>query len=232
MSDLLLRYDENSNVIKIDSEVATKLGFTSDLFYGYLWSNNKDSIHIPLVVSKTEGVGNFSKLIKALKSNYQEIVIPNPSNKMLVIAGRLGFKLVDRNLVWKSSDPSILDVLENIDSIIIRKLPKEVVTVFSYNGSPLKDCEELIEKVVDKNITKSVFTRRVNSGVYSQYFRHDEEGNVYKKFIKNIRKVSNDLAGKWMVKSCPGTGSIVSWYSSDGYFNSIKDVIKKIIEKT
>lgn len=232
MSDLLLKYDENSNVIKIDSEVATKLGFTSDLFYGYLWSDNKDSIHISLIISKIEGSGNFSKLIRTLKENYSEIVIPNPSKKMLVISGRLGFKLIDRNLVWKSSDPSISDVLENIDSIILRKLPKEVVTVFSYNGEPLKECEELIEKLVDKNITKSVFTRRVNSGVYGKNFRRDEEGNVYKKFVKNVRKVSNDLAGKWMVKSCPSTGSIVPWYSSDGYFNSINDVINKIREKT
>ena len=228
MSDLLLKYDENSNVIKIDSEVATKLGFTSDLFYGYLWSDNKDSIHIPLIISKIEGSGNFSKLIRTLKENYSEIVIPNPSKKMLVISGRLGFKLLDRELIWRRTDQSLLDILNNLDSYIIRKSPKEIVTCFSYNGGELKDNEGLIERIVDTNVTKSVFTRRKNQGRYNQYFRLDEEGNVYKKFVKNVRKVSSNLSGKWMIKSCPNTGSTVLWYSSDGYFGSLSEAIKSL----
>lgn len=49
-------------IVELDSEMGKKLGFTSDLFDGWLWERGED-IYISFIMSNLEGKGNLRKLI-------------------------------------------------------------------------------------------------------------------------------------------------------------------------
>lgn len=80
-------------IINLDTLEAKELGFTSDKFEGYLWYFSKDNkVIISMIYSLHPGKGNFLSLVNTLKSRFNIIEIPCPSNKMRLIAGRLGFR--------------------------------------------------------------------------------------------------------------------------------------------
>ena len=60
-------------------------------FDGWLWKDG-EGVWISMIISKEEGKGNFKKLLDELKSKYKWIKIPTPSNRMLIIADKAGFK--------------------------------------------------------------------------------------------------------------------------------------------
>lgn len=88
----LIVYDDQSNIIKIGSELANRLGFTSDKFDGYLWDDGNGCIILSLIISLYPGKGNFREFMHTLKSRYDRIVVPSPSNRMRSICKMLGFK--------------------------------------------------------------------------------------------------------------------------------------------
>ena len=78
-------------IVELDSEMGKKLGFTSDLFDGWLWERGED-IYISFIMSNLEGKGNLRKLIDRVLSLHFNVKVPTPSNRMLKILIRGGFK--------------------------------------------------------------------------------------------------------------------------------------------
>ena len=61
-------------------------------FKGYIGLEG-DGVWISSMISRHQGRGSFSKLLKELKEKYAWIKIPTPSNRMVSIALRKGFFL-------------------------------------------------------------------------------------------------------------------------------------------
>lgn len=76
--------------IELDTDLAQSIGFTSDLFSGWLWLSG-DSIYISTIESKHPGRGNFSKLIKAIHAMKLTVKIPTALGLMEKIAEKKGF---------------------------------------------------------------------------------------------------------------------------------------------
>lgn len=77
--------------INTDSDSGKLLGFTSDLFEGYLWKKDKD-IYVSFIISKKQGKGNLRRLFdNILKAGYN-IKVPTPFPRMEKILRKLGFK--------------------------------------------------------------------------------------------------------------------------------------------
>jgi hypothetical protein len=83
-------------------------------FIGWLTEDNR-GVFISFIDSKDKGRGNFSKLLDELKEKYDWIKIPSPSNDMVEITARKGFRLVQEFfpepfgemgdvMVWKKGD--------------------------------------------------------------------------------------------------------------------------------
>lgn len=70
---------------------AQDLGFTEDLFEGYLWKNDGE-IMISLIFSREAGKGNFSKLVKRIEEAGYTVAVPTPIGKMPEILTHMGFK--------------------------------------------------------------------------------------------------------------------------------------------
>jgi len=66
------------------------INLDENLFDGYL-SEIEDGVWLSAIKSKHQGNGDFSKLIKQLKEEYNWIKIPTPSNQMTEISKHLGF---------------------------------------------------------------------------------------------------------------------------------------------
>lgn len=79
--------------IKTDSKFAKELGFTSKLFSGYLWKDNKN-IWISLIESKNEGQGNLSKLFNKIEELGYNIIVPTALRQMELICIKRGMKKV------------------------------------------------------------------------------------------------------------------------------------------
>lgn len=60
-------------------------------FDGWLWESGK-GVWISFIQAKQQGKGHFSKLLEELKSKYEWIKIPTPSNLMLSISQHKGFE--------------------------------------------------------------------------------------------------------------------------------------------
>ena len=76
--------------IPIDSELGKKIGFTSDLFKGYLWIKGND-IFISAIASIHEGKGNLTNLFNKIEELGYTIKIPVPLGKMTSILINKGF---------------------------------------------------------------------------------------------------------------------------------------------
>lgn len=79
-------------IISLNTPLAESLGFTSDKFDGWLWQKNH-TIIISFIISKQEGKGNFTNLLNTIKQKGFNIQVPTPSNRMLSILKKRGFKL-------------------------------------------------------------------------------------------------------------------------------------------
>lgn len=79
------------NVIEPSSERGKELGFTSDLYDGYLWEESPDSIIVSLIVSKKPHQGNVRRLLDTLESIYPKVRVPTPSARMRHILERRGY---------------------------------------------------------------------------------------------------------------------------------------------
>ncbi len=80
-------------IILLDSNFGKELGFTSNLFEGYLWKTN-DIIYISFIVSKQERKGNLTKLFNKILEKGYKIRIPTPIGKMIAIVKAKGFKQI------------------------------------------------------------------------------------------------------------------------------------------
>lgn len=78
------------NPVYPDSPTATQLGFTSDLFGGYLWVTD-DAIFISAIFSLQPGKGHFRALLERLLETGKTIRVPTPSTRMRSILSSYGF---------------------------------------------------------------------------------------------------------------------------------------------
>ena len=76
--------------IKPDSEFGKELGFTSDLFRGWLWKTG-DQVTISFIESLHPGQGNLSRLIDSIEAAGFAVEVPSPLDKMARILRRKGF---------------------------------------------------------------------------------------------------------------------------------------------
>ena len=76
--------------ISLDSEDGKELGFTSDLFDGYLWKIG-DRIFISLIVSRNKRQGNLSRLFARIQEAGYKVAVPTPVGKMVKILKKKGF---------------------------------------------------------------------------------------------------------------------------------------------
>ena len=77
--------------IELDSDYAKKIGFTSDLFSGYLWKQD-NTIIISLITSKFQGNGYFIEMLDKIIEDDYNIEVPTPSARMAKICKQYGFK--------------------------------------------------------------------------------------------------------------------------------------------
>jgi hypothetical protein len=82
----------NEGIIKIDTDSAKQLGFTSDKFNpaSYLWRTG-NLITISLIFAKQKGM--FRQLINAILENGFDFEIPAPSPRMREIGIKQGWHL-------------------------------------------------------------------------------------------------------------------------------------------
>lgn len=80
------------SIISLDSDKGKEIGFTSDLFNGYLWEKGK-SIYISVIESRVEGKGHLSKLFQLILEKGYTIKVPTALPRMEAICKRKGFKL-------------------------------------------------------------------------------------------------------------------------------------------
>lgn len=72
-----------------DTPESKSIGFTSDLFGGYLWKT-EGTIIISVIISKHAGKGNFNKLLDNILNMGFTIKVPTPSNRMIQIMLKKG----------------------------------------------------------------------------------------------------------------------------------------------
>lgn len=77
-------------MIKLDSDFAKDIGFTSNLFDGWLWKTGQ-RITISFIESKIEGKGNLSKLFNNIESLGYKVAVPTPFRRMQSILEKKGF---------------------------------------------------------------------------------------------------------------------------------------------
>lgn len=83
-----------SEFIELDSDLGKELGFTSDKFDGYLGLDlDNKTIFISLIRSKQEGKGNLLQLFRNIVDFGCSIKVPTPSDRMMKICLKYGFKL-------------------------------------------------------------------------------------------------------------------------------------------
>ena len=81
----------DEGIIKLDTDFAQELGFTSDKFFGYLW-RHPGEIYISFIESLQQGQGNLSKLFDAIWERGYTIKVPTPFARMQAILEHKGFE--------------------------------------------------------------------------------------------------------------------------------------------
>lgn len=82
-----------NGIIYPDSKSSKEIGFSSNLFEGYLWKENQ-LIIISLIVSKFPNRGNLKALFDCIRNKGFDIFVPTPSNRMRGICVAYGMKSV------------------------------------------------------------------------------------------------------------------------------------------
>ena len=77
-------------MIPLGSPAANELGFTADLFDGYLWRVGQ-AVYISFIISLLPGKGNLSRLFNAIEAHELQIAVPTPFPHMQAILERKGF---------------------------------------------------------------------------------------------------------------------------------------------
>lgn len=80
----------DDHIIEPESDEAMGLGFTGDLFDGYLWHKPK-AIVISLIISKRPGQGHFRHLVHNILERGLDVHVPTPVGKMEAIVRHMGF---------------------------------------------------------------------------------------------------------------------------------------------
>lgn len=80
----------NDNLIELDSDFGKKLGFTSDLFKGWLGESD-NYIYISCIISLYPGQGNLSRLFDSILKLGYGIKVPTPFGAMKAILNKKGF---------------------------------------------------------------------------------------------------------------------------------------------
>ncbi len=80
----------SDNLINLDSPLGKKLGFTSDLFEGWLGLTD-NYIYISCIISLKPRQGNLSKLFNNINKYGYGIKVPTPFADMLAIIKKKGF---------------------------------------------------------------------------------------------------------------------------------------------
>lgn len=88
---------KNDGLIELDTKFAKEIGFTSDLFEGYLWKKNNE-IWISLIFSRDERKGNLTRLFNRIHDLGFTIKVPIPLGEMRSILKKKGFTpIIERN---------------------------------------------------------------------------------------------------------------------------------------
>jgi hypothetical protein len=96
----------SKGVIEPDSNAGKEIGFTSDLFEGYLWLD-RQYICISFIESKKPRQGNFSQLCKNILRLGYGIKVPTPFQLMECICVVHGFKKTEE---WFKEANAFTDV--------------------------------------------------------------------------------------------------------------------------
>ena len=83
---------ETDGIINLDSKRGKRLGFTHDLFDGYLWKRDKRII-ISFIESRDPGKGHLKALFDRIESLGYTIAVPTPSNRMRMICEKRGMRM-------------------------------------------------------------------------------------------------------------------------------------------
>ena len=78
-------------ILELDTPFAKQIGFTSDLFGGYLWKD-ENIITISIISSKEPNKGHFQRFLDNLISKGYSIKVPTSSQIMAYICSKRGFK--------------------------------------------------------------------------------------------------------------------------------------------
>ncbi len=100
----------DDGIINIDTDRAKEFLFTSADFEKatYLWKVD-DTIMISFVISKYPGKGNFGNLLKNITAKGYFIAVPTPSNRMVSILEKKGFRwAMDDGCELLTNHPKIL----------------------------------------------------------------------------------------------------------------------------
>jgi len=82
-----------NGIIQLDSKSAKEIGFSSDLFSGYLWKEDQ-LIIISLITSKKEKQGFLKGLFDNIRNKGFDIFVPCPSVRMAGICLKYGMEPV------------------------------------------------------------------------------------------------------------------------------------------
>lgn len=80
----------SDGIVNLDTDFARLIGFTSDIFDGYLWRDG-DRVVISFIASKQPGRGHFSALMKSIKDQGLRVAVPTPFPQMVKILTAKGF---------------------------------------------------------------------------------------------------------------------------------------------
>jgi len=100
--------DDEHGIIEPDSKFGKELGFTSEMFDGWLWKSGK-FIYVSFIISKDEGKGNLRKLFETILSKGYGVKVPTPFAKMRSICDKMGFKSAYEP--FSEDNPEIIEVL-------------------------------------------------------------------------------------------------------------------------
>lgn len=141
--------EQPDGIIELDTDFAKELGFTSDLFGGYLWKDG-DRILISDIFSKSPGHGNLSTLFDAIEAKSFRVAVPTPLPHMQRILKRKGFAPAvepDEHFgeveVWmKTGEPEP----DPIDTPEMQAFIKDVLVQLDPSGTGLDEYIELVKQ--------------------------------------------------------------------------------------
>jgi len=87
---------ESGERITTEHPWAQEVGFTADLFLGWLWRDGKD-VYVSYIMAEEKGRGHFSSLLEALWDRGYTVKVPTPLFDMPAILLRKGFVRADES---------------------------------------------------------------------------------------------------------------------------------------